>query len=74
LSVGDEQHFGRAATRLALSQPSLSVQIKQLEAHIGARIFDRHSRRVRFTDAGRVMGVSYQSRQQYVLELSSTGR
>ena len=30
--------------------------------------------RVRFTDAGRVMGVSYQSRQQYVLELSSTGR
>jgi len=50
------------------------VQIKQLEAHIGARIFDRHSRRVRFTDAGRVMGVSYQSRQEYVLELSSTGR
>jgi DNA-binding transcriptional LysR family regulator len=52
-AVADEQHFGRAATRLALPQPSLSVQISSRRS-IGARHFDRHSRRVGHTDAGRV--------------------
>jgi DNA-binding transcriptional LysR family regulator len=53
--VAEELHFGRAAGRLALSPPSLSIQIKQLEEIVGARLFDRHSRRVLLTDAGRVL-------------------
>jgi DNA-binding transcriptional LysR family regulator len=53
--VAAELHFGRAAARLALSQPSLSLQIRQLEEIAGARLFDRHSRRVVLTDAGRVL-------------------
>jgi DNA-binding transcriptional LysR family regulator len=53
--VADELHFGRAAARLAVSQPALSVQIRQLEDMVGARLLDRHSRHVALTDAGKVL-------------------
>lgn len=51
--VVDELHFGRAAVGLAVSQPTLSVQIRQLEGLVGARLFERHTRHVALTDAGR---------------------
>lgn len=53
--VVDELHFGRAAAALAVSQPTLSVQIRQLETMLGARLFDRHTRQVALTDAGRAL-------------------
>jgi DNA-binding transcriptional LysR family regulator len=52
LALAEELHFGRAAQRLAISQPPLSVAIQQLEASIGARLFDRDSKGVRLTPAG----------------------
>ena len=51
-ALADELHFGRAARRLAMSQPPFSVNIRQLEESVGTRLFDRDSRGVRLTAAG----------------------
>ena len=48
-------HFGRAAARLFLSQSALSTAIRSLERSLGVVLFDRTSRRVALTDAGRVL-------------------
>ncbi|HEX2545106.1 MAG TPA: LysR substrate-binding domain-containing protein [Ramlibacter sp.] len=53
LALSEELHFGRAARRLHISQPPLSLNIRQLEESIGARLFHRTSREVRLTAAGR---------------------
>lgn len=54
VAVAEELHFGRAAVRLHISQPSLSVQIRKLEHQIGARLLERDSRHVTLTKAGKV--------------------
>jgi DNA-binding transcriptional LysR family regulator len=56
--LADELHFGRAAQRLAISQPPLSVAIRQLEDSVGARLFERNSKAVRLTPAGQALRAS----------------
>src|SRR5439155_24208455 len=54
VAVGDGQHYGRGAKRLRLAQPSPSRQIQDLEEEIGFKLFDRLSRGVKVSAAGKV--------------------
>lgn len=51
-AVARHGHFGRAAEACAISQPALSVQIRELETALGAALFDRTPRQVRLTGFG----------------------
>lgn len=55
LAVAQERNFSRAAEKLHIAQPPLSRQIRQLEIEIGADLFDRGSRPLRLTEAGRML-------------------
>ena len=54
LAVAAERNFSRAAERLNMAQPPLSRQIQQLEQEVGALLFNRESRPMALTDAGRL--------------------
>ncbi|MDR2014594.1 MAG: hydrogen peroxide-inducible genes activator [Azoarcus sp.] len=53
VALARERHFGRAAERCRVSQPTLSVAIKKLEEELGSQLFERAANNVRITEVGR---------------------
>jgi DNA-binding transcriptional LysR family regulator len=52
VAIAEEGSITRAAERLWVAQPGLSTQMRRLEAELGIKLFERHSRGVDLTDAG----------------------
>ncbi|WP_407523510.1 LysR substrate-binding domain-containing protein [Methylobacterium oryzisoli] len=55
VAVAEENHFGRAAERCNVSQPTLSVQVRKLEEALGLVLFERTNRRVLITPGGQAV-------------------
>ncbi len=55
LVLAEELNFSRAARRLHIAQPSLSQQIRQLEAELATELFDRAVRPIQLTNAGQLL-------------------
>src|SRR5437899_11502526 len=54
-AVAEQLSFSAAAQELSISQPSVSYQVKELEAVLSVRLIDRLGKRVRLTEAGEVL-------------------
>ena len=67
-------HFGRAAETCAISQPALSMQIKELEAALGTDLFERGARQVRLTSFGEAFAVRVRDILRSVEELADIAR
>ncbi len=66
LAVAEQGSFSRAAAKVSVTQPTLSVGIAKLEAEVGARLFERTTRRVSLTPAGsRFLAHARRIQQEY---------
>jgi len=52
VAVADARHFGRAAEKCFVSQPTLSAQLKKLEDYLGVQLIERQPKNVTLTEAG----------------------
>jgi DNA-binding transcriptional LysR family regulator len=70
LTTAEEGGFNRAAKRLHVAQPSLSVQIKALEEELGTMLFERNKRHVFLTQAGK----QFQKRAREIMSLADCAK
>ncbi|MEH7224427.1 LysR family transcriptional regulator [Bacillus sp. JJ1566] len=55
IAIAEEKNITAAATRLHMSQPPLSMQLKQLEEELGVKLFERNGKRMELTDKGDIL-------------------
>jgi LysR family hydrogen peroxide-inducible transcriptional activator len=67
VAIADTRHFGRAAQRCFVSQPTLSAQLKKLEDYLGVQLVERQPRRITLTQAGEAVV----ARARAILEAST---
>jgi DNA-binding transcriptional LysR family regulator len=74
VAVAEEEHVGRAAERLHISQSPLSRQIVQLEKGLGLTLFERSQQRIRLTSDGRVFLTEATALLRHADRLENLGR
>jgi LysR family hydrogen peroxide-inducible transcriptional activator len=73
-ALAQHGHFGRAAEACAISQPALSMQIRELEQELGAALFERGARQVRLTGFGEEFALRARGILRSVDELGDLAR
>ncbi len=73
-ALARHRHFGRAAEASSISQPALSMQIKELEATLGSALFERGPRQIRLTGLGESFAVRVRDILRSLDELEDLAR
>lgn len=68
LAIAEEEQITGASKRLNMAQPPLSQQLKNLEDELGVKLVERGSRKIKLTDAGKVL----RNRAEQIIELTET--
>lgn len=69
LAVAELLHFSKAAQRVHLSQPALSLQIRSLEEELGVKLFERNRQKTALTTAGKVF---FEEASEIILQMEKT--
>lgn len=73
-ALARHSHFGRAAEACAISQPALSMQIREMEETLGAALFERSARNIRLTGFGEIFAPRVREILRSVDELGELAR
>lgn len=74
VALSQYEHFGRAAEACLISQPALSLQIKELEELLGSPLLERNNKKIRLTPLGKLFAERASAVLQSVNELSELAR
>src|SRR5450759_3734601 len=74
VALADTSHFGKAAERTFVSQPTLSAQLKKLEEYLGVKLVERQPKNVQLTEVGKQVVVRARRMLDEANEIVALGR